>query len=116
MQPFQRITPEEAGISSRDILTLLRAYMTGDDGEETHSFLLLRHGKLVTAGAFAPYSLKDRHAVFSGSKLFAGVAAGFAMAEGLFALDDAVADYFPSFCLQIHPRSFFASRCGICSP
>ena len=90
MQPLQRITPEEAGISSRDIMALLCAYITGDAGEETHSFVLLRHGKLVSAGAFAPYSLKDRHAIFSGSKLFAAIAAGFAMEEGLFALDDAV--------------------------
>ena len=107
MQPFQRVTPEEVGISSRDILSLLRAYLTGDDGEETHSFLLLRHGKLVTAGAFAPYSLKDRRAVFFGSKLFAGVAAGFAMAEGLFALDDVVADYFPELLPPNPPSELF---------
>lgn len=97
MDPFERSTPEECGISSRDILELLKAYTTGDMEEETHSFLLLRHGKLLASGVFSPFSLKEENTIFSCSKMFVGTAAGFAMAEGLFGLDDTVASLLPEY-------------------
>lgn len=97
MQPLISVTPEEVGISSRDILALLESYIVDDPHEETHSFVLLRHGKLVSAGAYAPYSLKDRNTVFSVSKMYTATAVGFCVAEGMFGLDDFVADLLPEY-------------------
>lgn len=104
MQPFISVTPEEVGISSLDILALLESYVTGDLAEETHSFVLLRHGKLVASGAYAPYSLKDRNTVFSVSKMYTSTAVGFCIAEGLFGLDDFVADLLPEYAEEASSR------------
>ena len=103
MVPFKRMTPEEGGVSSRDLYALLDAYITRDYEEEVHSFLLLRHGALLAAGAYAPYSLKDRSTACSCSGILVATAAGFAMAEGLFSAEDAVADCFPEY-LPEHPK------------
>ena len=83
MTPFPEATPESMGIRSRDILSLLQAYNQNGPEEETHSLLLLRHGRLVFAGAYAPFSLRDRKTVFSCTKMLTGTAVGFAEAEGL---------------------------------
>ena len=105
MQPLISVTPEEVGISSRDILALLESYIVNDPCEETHSFVLMRHGKLVSAGAYAPFSLKDRNTVFSVSKMYTSTAVGFCVAEGMFGLDDFVADLLPEYATgDLSPR------------
>ncbi len=75
-----------------DILDLLCDYITGDLAWEVHAFALLRHGRLVAEGAFAPYKLADRHEIFSCTKALVGCAVGFAEAEGLLSLSDRVAE------------------------
>jgi CubicO group peptidase (beta-lactamase class C family) len=62
---------------------------------EPHSMMILRHGQLIAAGWWAPYSPGRKHLLYSLSKSFTSAAAGFAVAEGLLALDDPVISYFP---------------------
>ena len=48
-QPLPRSTPEEQGISSTAILNFVKALEGEIDA--LHSFMLLRHGKVVAEGA-----------------------------------------------------------------
>ena len=60
-----------------------------------HSAMVLRHGKIVAEGSWKPYSGSYPHMMFSLSKSVVSMAVGFAVQEGLLALDDKVAGYFP---------------------
>ena len=59
---FEKATPESQGIDSELLLKALEAAENGAPrGIEIHDFLLLRHGKLVFEGYFAPYSAETKH-------------------------------------------------------
>ena len=92
---FEKITPEEAGIRSEDLLALLRDYTDGGLSEEVHAFALLRHGRLIAEGAFSPFRIEDRHEIFSGTKMLVGAAVGFAVSEGLLTEKDLIAELLP---------------------
>ena len=47
-------TPEEEGISSRDILQFVEA-LEASQPDAIHSVILRRHGNIVAAGWWAPY-------------------------------------------------------------
>lgn len=91
--PLQRTTPEAQGISSSAILGFI------EEAEQTihelHSLMLLRHGAVVAEGWWEPFGPDDPHMLFSLSKSFTSTGAGFAIAEGLFSLDDSVISFFP---------------------
>ncbi len=55
-----------------------------------HSFMLVRHGKVVAEGWWRPYRPALRHTLYSLTKSFTATAAGLAMAEGKLGLDDKV--------------------------
>ena len=95
MKFFERATPEECGISSESIINFIEAMCQGEENQETHSFLLLRHGKIVCEGYFAPYTRETEHTLFSVSKSFTSTAIGLLEAEGKLSLDDSVSKYFP---------------------
>ena len=57
--------------------------------------MVLRHGKVVAEGWWAPYGKNDPHVMFSLSKSFTSTAVGFAIAEGKLSLDDSVLAAFP---------------------
>ncbi|MGV9943728.1 serine hydrolase domain-containing protein [Streptomyces sp. NPDC003401] len=68
--------------------------------------MVLRHGRVVAAGWWAPYAPDRLHLLYSLSKSFTATAAGFAVAEGLIGLDDPVISYFPEFDADVtDPRS-----------
>ena len=50
--------------------------------------MILRHGRVVAEGWWAPYRPDDVHLLYSVSKSVTATALGFALAEGRFALDD----------------------------
>ncbi|MDX1932238.1 MAG: serine hydrolase [Capsulimonadales bacterium] len=88
-----RSTPEAQGISSEAILSFLRA--AEKELDALHSFVLVRHGAVVAEGWWHPYEAQNPHVLFSLSKSFTSTAAGFAVAEGRFTLDDRVVSFFP---------------------
>lgn len=99
-----RSTPEAQGISSAGILEFLdeinrlNQRAPGNPGKvapEFHSVMIVRNGHVVAEGWWNPYSADRNHALFSLSKSFTSTAAGFAIEEGYFSLDDQVISFFP---------------------
>ena len=95
MSFFEKATPESCGISSKNIIDFAEAICQGQENQETHSFLLLRHGKLVFEGYFEPYNRETEHSVFSVSKSFTSIAIGYLAEEGKISVDDYIYTYFP---------------------
>ncbi len=88
-----RSTPERQGISSSDILEFVN---TADRQIDTmNSFMLVRHGSVVTEGWWGPYDAETPHILYSLSKSFTSTAVGLAIAEGKMSLDDEVVKFFP---------------------
>lgn len=88
-----RTSPEQQGIASSAILKWVQA--VEDQIHDMHSFMLLRHGKVVAEGWWSPYERERRHMLFSLSKSFTSTAVGLAVAEGRFTVDDTVLSFFP---------------------
>lgn len=88
-----RSTPEAQGISSKAVLGFIEAADQSIDS--FHSFMLIRHGKVVTEGWWGPYSSQSPHMLYSLSKSFTSTAVGIAIAEGKLSLDDEVLKFFP---------------------
>ena len=62
---------------------------------ELHSFMLLRHGKVVAETWWAPYAPEVPHSLYSLSKSFTSTSVGLAASEGRLSLDDKVISFFP---------------------
>jgi len=86
-----RSVPEIEGISSRSILKFLET--TKKLG--LHSFMLLRHGKVVSEGWWKPYASGTVHLLNSLSKSFTSIATGLAIYEGRLSIEDRVFSFFP---------------------
>ena len=82
------------GIAAEGIDDFLDA-LQATPGADPHSLMILRHGQLVVAGAWWPYTLERPHLVYSLSKSFTSTAASFAIVDGLLSLDDTVIFHFP---------------------
>jgi hypothetical protein len=77
-----RSTPAEQGADPAAILRFLDA-MEEHPGVEMHSLMVIRHGRVVAEGWWAPYSAGRPQLLYSLSKSFTSTAAAFAQAEGL---------------------------------
>jgi CubicO group peptidase (beta-lactamase class C family) len=91
--PLARALPEEVGIPSQAVTSFIDAL--GRSGQEIHSFMLLRHGRVAAEGWWKPYESGLPHQLFSLSKSFTSTAVGFAVAEGRLSVDDPVLPFFP---------------------
>lgn len=88
-----RSTPESEGVSSAAIIDFLNAVDTS--GVELHSFMFIRHGKVIAEGWWDPYGPAYKHIMYSASKTFTATAVGFAVSENRLKLTDKVASFFP---------------------
>lgn len=88
-----RSTPEAEGVSSEGILQFIQAAEKSET--ELHSFILLRHGKVVADGWWNPYRPDLKHTLYSCSKSFTATAIGFAVTEGRLNVNDKVTSFFP---------------------
>ncbi|MNO24825.1 6-aminohexanoate-dimer hydrolase [compost metagenome] len=88
-----RSIPERYGVSSSAILSFLEEIEQRK--LELHGFMLLRHGHVLAEGWWKPYHPEIPHAVYSLTKSFTSLAAGFAVQEGRLSLDQRVLAYFP---------------------
>ncbi len=86
-------TPEAEGVSSAGILKFLDAVDNGKN--ELHSFIILRHGKIISEGWWSPYRKELKHVMFSVSKSFTAIGVGLAIAENKLKLTDRVVSFFP---------------------
>ena len=87
-----RSNPEAQGVSSAGILEFVDAV---DKVDAMHSFMLVRHGKVVAEGWWTPYNAGSPHVLFSLSKSFTSTAVGLAVGEGKLSIDDEVLKFFP---------------------
>ncbi|MBQ3603205.1 MAG: serine hydrolase [Clostridia bacterium] len=88
--------PEEAGVSSDIIARLIEDIE--HSGIETHSLMVIRHGKVAFEQWRKPYGPDYMHIMYSVSKSVTSTAAGFAVSEGLLSLDTRIVDVFPEYC------------------
>jgi CubicO group peptidase (beta-lactamase class C family) len=95
-------SPESVGISSQAIIDFLDC--CEKEEIELHSFMLLRHGKVAAECWWKPFNAKTPHAMFSFSKSVTSAAIGFAIDEGLLALDTKVYEIFPEHTLLIKKK------------
>ncbi len=88
-----RSSAEDQGISSAAILTFIDK--AEHEIDALHSFILVRHGRVVAEGYWNPYNAQSPHELYSLSKSFTSTAVGMAIAEGRLSLDDEVLKFFP---------------------
>src|SRR6201997_5765032 len=100
-----RSAPADQGVVPGAIRMFLDALDERRD-IEMHSLMVVRHGRVVAEGWWAPYSAGRPQLLYSLSKSFTATAAAFAPAEGLIDLDDTVVSHFDEFAADItDPRS-----------
>jgi CubicO group peptidase (beta-lactamase class C family) len=100
-----RSMPADQGVDPAAILSFLDALEQRPD-IEMHSLMVVRYGRVVAEGWWAPYTAGRPQLLYSLSKSFTATAAAFAQAEGLFDLDDTVVSHFREFAADItDPRS-----------
>jgi len=88
-----RSTPEEEGVSSEAVLKFVEA--ADKNVNEIHSFMFLRHGKVIAEGWWHPYRPDLKHTMYSLSKSITSTAVGFATSEKQLAVNDRVTSFFP---------------------
>ncbi len=92
---MKHITPEAAGISSRDVL---RFHQKLDRyGLSNHSILLAKGNSIFDECYFAPFDKDFKHRMYSVSKSFVSVAVGFCEQDGLLSLDDPMVKFFSDY-------------------
>ena len=89
--PLPRSSPEAEGISSAAVLGFVSA---ADKIDTLHSFMILRHGKVIAEGWWKPESAGKPHILWSLSKSFTSTAIGLLIEEGKLKLDDPVLKFF----------------------
>ncbi|MFD7704683.1 serine hydrolase domain-containing protein [Streptomyces caelestis] len=105
VHPLPTADPAARGVDAFGVHAFLDALEAAPD-IEPHSLMILRHGHLVAAGWWAPYTERRPHLLYSLSKSFTATAAALAEAEGLLDFDAPVLSYFPEFEADItDPRS-----------
>lgn len=93
MNKLLRSIPELEGVSSAGINDFLNAADTS--GLENHSFMMLRHGKVIAEGWWKPYGPEYKHIMFSASKTFTATAVGLAVSENRLKVTDKIITFFP---------------------
>lgn len=88
-----RSTPELQGVSSQAIINFLDSAAV--DQNEFHSFMFIRHGKVIAEGWWNPYRPDLKHTMYSCSKSFTATAIGFAVKENKVRVTDKVISFFP---------------------
>lgn len=90
---FPRSSPESQGVSSRAILAFLQAADTNIN--TMHSFMIVRHGRVIAEAWWKPEAPDKPHILNSLSKSFTSTAIGLAIHEGKLSLNDPVLKFFP---------------------
>lgn len=88
-----RARPDALGIDPAGVSRFLDE--VDDRRQELHSLMVVRRGSVVAEGWWSPYRSDGVQLLYSLSKSFTSIAAGFAVADGLLSIDDLVLDHFP---------------------
>ncbi len=90
---FEKITPEQAGISSRNIERMIS--FLERNGYVFHSLLLMKGDKLFGEYYWKPFDRDFCHRMYSQTKSYVGIAIGLLLEEGKLSLDDPIVKFFP---------------------
>lgn len=90
---FEKITPEQAGISSRQVSRFLSRCER--NGLTMHSVLMMKGDKLFAEYYWSPFDKDFNHRMYSETKSYVGVAIGLLEEEGKLDLDEKIATFFP---------------------
>ncbi|NHN56985.1 serine hydrolase [Calidifontibacter sp. DB0510] len=93
MTDLARATPSSADTDAAGIAAFVDAVLAS--GTELHTLMILRRGEVIAETRWAPYELDRPNLLYSLSKSFVSAAAGLAIGEGRFGLDDRIVDHFP---------------------
>ncbi|MFZ4467708.1 MAG: serine hydrolase domain-containing protein [Pirellula sp.] len=88
-----RATPESQGVSSGSIAKFIQA--ADEKVNSMHSFMLLRHGKVIAEAWWTPEDANKPHVLWSLSKSFTSTAVGLAVHDGKLSVQDRVIGFFP---------------------
>jgi CubicO group peptidase (beta-lactamase class C family) len=103
--PLPTSTPSAEGVDARGVAAFLGALEAAPD-VEPHGLVVLRHGRVVAQGWWAPHAAERVHLVYSVSKSFTAAALGLAVDEGLVQLDARLVDLLPEVGADVtDPRS-----------
>ena len=89
---FERITPEEAGVSSKYIADFISSL--NRRSIPMHSVLMMKGDKLFAEYYWAPFTKDTIHRMYSETKSYTSVAIGLLVEEGKLSLDDKVTELF----------------------
>ena len=95
-----RCTPEETGISSRQVINCIKAL--DHDLTSMNGFMAARHGKIFAECWWAPYSADLVHCNHSFGKSYTATAIGIALKEGKLSLEERMVDIFAEEIAQRH--------------
>ena len=77
---MDKATPESQGVPSSAIVRWIDACEREiGPNHSLHGFVIVRHGKVIAEGCWAPYSADVPHALYSISKAFTSMAIGYAV-------------------------------------
>lgn len=89
---LERITPEQAGISSDKVKCCIEKLMHAKT--QMHGFMAARDGKVFAEGWWAPYGPKLIHCNHSLGKSYTAAAIGILYTQGLLKLEERIVDLF----------------------
>lgn len=92
-QPLPRALPEDVGLPSSALSALLDALAAS--GQEIHSLMLLRRGKVAAEAWWKPHAAELPHSLYSLSKSFTSTAIGLLVGEGKLDVEAPVVDLLP---------------------
>lgn len=92
---FEYVTPESAGISSKQVLKFIKTLDKYNFC--THSIIMARGNKVFTEAYYAPFTKDALHRMYSVTKSFVSIAIGMAQDDGLLSIDDKFVKYFPEY-------------------
>jgi len=90
---FEKITPEEAGVSSARVAQFIEHLERR--GCTMHSVLLMKDDKLFGEYYWAPFDKDFCHRMYSQTKSYVSIAIGLLLEEGKLTLDDPIVAHFP---------------------
>ncbi len=92
--PLPRVTPESQGVSSEYLNEFYKEISAAKD-INAHGLMILRHGKIISTGMWAPYLEEYPHVTHSLCKSITSMAVGIAADQGLIDINEKIVDIFP---------------------
>lgn len=89
-----RSAPATESVSPEGIINYFNAVK--ESGQDLHSLMILRHGKVVAEQWFGDNASNKNHVMHSVSKTFTATAIGFAVSENRLKVSDKVISFFPN--------------------